>query len=341
MSSATAALGEPPSFEGTPPEPEPAAAPPDDGAFPEPAAAPPEAGVLPEPELPPDGVAPPEELAFPEPAAAPPEDVARPPVSVAAPLAPEPGKAPPVLPPDGPPLAPPVLEPASGLEQLATASHEATEAPTKTIVLLVRGLLLTLQRIGRNESVGTRAPRGLRVGCYSFGMTSKASERFLWAVETLDIEPGDSVLEVGCGHGVAVSLVCERLGRGGRIIAIDRSEKMIAAAKRRNRLHVQSGRALLEAVALEDVDLGDQRFDKVFAFNVAPFWLEPNEALAVVRKHLAPGGAVYVFWDARRQNGAELGKRLSQRLLQGGFAIDRVLRKKLSPVPAVCVIGRV
>ncbi len=172
-------------------------------------------------------------------------------------------------------------------------------------------------------------------------MASKVSERFVWAVETLGIDPGDSVLEVGCGHGVAVSLVCERLGPRGRIIAIDRSEKMIAAAKHRNRLHVQSGRAVLEAVALEDADLGDQRFDKIFAFNVAPFWREPNEALAVVREHLAPGGAVYVFWDARRQNGRDLGKRLSQRLLKGGFTIERVLHKKLSPVPAVCVIGRV
>lgn len=172
-------------------------------------------------------------------------------------------------------------------------------------------------------------------------MTSQASERFLWAIETLELDPNDRVLEVGCGHGVAVSLVCERLGPGGRIVAIDRSEKMIAAARRRNRLHVKSGRAVLEAVALEDVNLGRQRFDKIFAFNVAPFWLEPNDALAVVRRHLAPSGALYVFWDARRQSASDLGKRLSQRLLLGGFAIERVLSKKLSPVPAVCVIGRV
>jgi SAM-dependent methyltransferase len=172
-------------------------------------------------------------------------------------------------------------------------------------------------------------------------MATKVSERFVWAVETLEIDPGDSVLEVGCGHGVAVSLVCERLGPSGRITGIDRSPKMIAAARRRNRLYVKSGRAVLEAVALEDADLGDQRFDRVFAFNVAPFWLEPKEALEVVREHLAPGGAVYVFWDARRQTGSDLGERLSERLLQGGFAIDRVLVKKLKPVPAVCVIGRV
>src|SRR5919204_4227860 len=67
-------------------------------------------------------------------------------------------------------------------------------------------------------------------------MASKPSERFVWAVDTLALDPGDRVLEVGCGHGVAVSLVCERL-TSGRITAIDRSKKMIEMAARRNREH--------------------------------------------------------------------------------------------------------
>ena len=73
-------------------------------------------------------------------------------------------------------------------------------------------------------------------------MANKPSERFVWAVDTLAPDPGDHVLEVGCGHGVAVSLVCERLS-SGRITAIDRSPKMIAMAARRNREHIAGGRA--------------------------------------------------------------------------------------------------
>ena len=94
-------------------------------------------------------------------------------------------------------------------------------------------------------------------------MAGKASERFVWAVDTLEVRPADRLLEVGCGHGVAVSLVCERLTTG-TITAIDRSPKMIEMATRRNREHVDAGRAVLEAIALEEADLGDRRFDKVF-----------------------------------------------------------------------------
>src|ERR1051326_4072220 len=101
-------------------------------------------------------------------------------------------------------------------------------------------------------------------------MASKPSERFVWAVDTLAPDAADRLLEVGCGHGVAVSLVCERL-TSGRITAIDRSEKMIAMAARRNREHVAEGRAVLNTVALEEADFGNERFGKVFAFNVAPF----------------------------------------------------------------------
>ena len=173
-------------------------------------------------------------------------------------------------------------------------------------------------------------------------MAGKASERFIWAVDTLEVGPADRLLEVGCGHGVAVSLVCERLTTG-TITAIDRSPKMIEMAIQRNREHVDAGKAVLEAIALEDADLGDRRFDKVFAFNVAPFWLQPKAALDAVREHLARDGAFYLFWDARHfspERARDIGSELADRLGEGGFTVDRVLVENLRPVPAVCAIGR-
>jgi hypothetical protein len=100
---------------------------------------------------------------------------------------------------------------------------------------------------------------------------------------------------------------------------------------------------VLEAIALEDAELGDRRFDKIFAFNVAPFWQQPEAALGAVRDHLARDGAVYVFWDARHsapERAQCLGNELADRLHEGGFSVDRVLVEDLRPVPAVCVKGR-
>jgi SAM-dependent methyltransferase len=173
-------------------------------------------------------------------------------------------------------------------------------------------------------------------------MASKPSERFMWAVDTLALDPADRVLEVGCGHGVAVSLVCERLTTG-QITAIDRSKKMIEMATRRNLEHIAGGKAVLKTAALENADFGNERFDKVFAFNVAPFWLQPEDALGIVRRQLAPDGAVYLFWDARHTlpgRARDLADRLSEKIRLANFSVKQVLVKDLRPVPAVCVIGQ-
>jgi hypothetical protein len=91
-------------------------------------------------------------------------------------------------------------------------------------------------------------------------------ERIRWAVETLDPGPDDHLLEIGCGPGLAITPICERLVCG-RIVAIDRSATAISRAERRNAEHVAAGRAVLRTVALEALDpsevlAGRQRFDK-------------------------------------------------------------------------------
>jgi ubiquinone/menaquinone biosynthesis C-methylase UbiE len=123
------------------------------------------------------------------------------------------------------------------------------------------------------------------------------SERLRSVVERLDLGPDDRVLEIGCGHGVAATLVCERLA-GGRLTAIDRSPRMIEAARRRNAAYVEAGRAEFLVAALEDVDLGDRRFDRIFAVRVGLFHREPDRARGLVERWLAPGGTLFAFFDA-------------------------------------------
>jgi ubiquinone/menaquinone biosynthesis C-methylase UbiE len=122
------------------------------------------------------------------------------------------------------------------------------------------------------------------------------SDRLRRIVEQLDIRPGDRVLEIGCGHGVAATFVCERLQRG-RLTAIDRSPKMIEAARRRNAAHVEAGTAEFIVATLEQLDLGDRRFDTIFAVRVGLFHREPDHARRLAERWLAPGGRLVAVFD--------------------------------------------
>ena len=104
------------------------------------------------------------------------------------------------------------------------------------------------------------------------------------------------MLEIGCGHGVAATYVCERLD-DGRLTAIDRSPKMIEAAARRNAAHVEAGRAEFLVAALEDLELADRRFDAIFAVRVGLFHREPERAQRLAERWLAPGGRLVAVSD--------------------------------------------
>ncbi len=122
------------------------------------------------------------------------------------------------------------------------------------------------------------------------------SERLQRLVGRLALAPGDRVLEIGCGHGVAATLVCERLDRSA-YVGVDRSPKMVAAARRRNAGHVAAGRAEFHVMELEALALGERRFDVIFAARVGLFHREPARGRALVEPWLAPGGRLVTEYD--------------------------------------------
>jgi SAM-dependent methyltransferase len=160
-------------------------------------------------------------------------------------------------------------------------------------------------------------------------------EHVRWAVELLAPGPSDRLLEIGCGPGVSVALICERLARG-RIVAIDRSATAIARAAKRNAAHVAAGKAVLRRVALEelqpaDVLAGGERLDKVFALNVNLFWVRsPTRELELIKRLLRPDGALYLFYGygGRPLSGKVAGV-LTGHLTGHGFAVD------LRPAPGM------
>jgi cyclopropane fatty-acyl-phospholipid synthase-like methyltransferase len=127
-------------------------------------------------------------------------------------------------------------------------------------------------------------------------MAQKIPERLSWAVEELKIAGDERLLEIGCGRGVAVSLICPLL-TSGTITAIDRSAIAIDAALLRNEDHVAAGKVSFRHTALEDMTGPARSFDKIFAVNVNLFWLDATRGLDAVTKLLAPGGTLFLFYE--------------------------------------------
>ncbi|WP_407951716.1 SAM-dependent methyltransferase [Plantactinospora veratri] len=178
-------------------------------------------------------------------------------------------------------------------------------------------------------------------------------ERLRWAVDLLQVAPDDQLLEIGCGNGVAVSLVCDRLV-DGRIVAIDRSAAAVRQAERRNLEHISAGRAVVrlgtleefgapEGVGAQAVSGGDGAgFDKIFAVNVNLFWTRsPAAELALLRRLLRPGGGLYLCYEppgATRV--AELVRRLPATLSAHGFTATAVTSATTASTSLLCVSGR-
>jgi SAM-dependent methyltransferase len=164
-------------------------------------------------------------------------------------------------------------------------------------------------------------------------------ERVAWAVALLDARPAEHLLEIGCGPGHAVALLCARPGRG-TVSAIDRSAAMVARARERNAGCVAAGRARIEQQTLADASLG-RRFDRILAVNVNAFWTAPAPSVAALARLLRPGGACHLVYEPPSAARArELRRTLPDELAAHGFHTLDVVERPFRASRGLCIIGR-
>ena len=81
-------------------------------------------------------------------------------------------------------------------------------------------------------------------------------KRFIWAVDVLELQQSDHVLEIGCGVGLMAELIGSKLIEG-KLFAIDKSSFMIDKAKRRNKQMISAGTSIFfTADFLKIADVG-------------------------------------------------------------------------------------
>ena len=114
------------------------------------------------------------------------------------------------------------------------------------------------------------------------------------AIEALDVQPGNRVLDLGCGPGQAAEQL-RSLTSPGQVIGIDQSSTMIRQAQRSNWRHVLAGEMEFHVAQFDALPFEDGSFDCVLASNVMYFWKDTGAALAEIRRILRPGGRLSVY----------------------------------------------
>jgi ubiquinone/menaquinone biosynthesis C-methylase UbiE len=120
------------------------------------------------------------------------------------------------------------------------------------------------------------------------------------SVRALNLQPGDTVVEVGCGTGLNFSLLQEAVGPEGRIVGVDLTDAMLEQARRRVERRGWSNIELVHS------DAAQYRFPEgvngllsTFAITLVP---EFDAVIQNGASALAPGGR-WVVSDFKMSDG--------------------------------------
>lgn len=182
-------------------------------------------------------------------------------------------------------------------------------------------------------------------------MAHRASNlaRNRWTIDLLELQPSDTVCELGPGPGVTLRILLSELdkleGAKGlsRVIAVDHSALMLKKCSRRNKTAVTQGR--LELYQADFSQLPEFGLaDKIIAVNALQFDALNESALIGIAARLKPGGKLAVTFQPRsrtptEQQVDEAAARTAQLLRKVGLTEQKEHRLALEPVSAVCIIA--
>jgi ubiquinone/menaquinone biosynthesis C-methylase UbiE len=122
------------------------------------------------------------------------------------------------------------------------------------------------------------------------GMMPKVSMLMEWLVQ-FGASAGECILDVGTGTGRTAAALADLVGPGGRVLALDLAERMLAEAKR-----AAPGSAVRFLCAdAASLPLKDRAVDRILVFSTFPHFLDPERAVREMHRVLKTGGNLLVL----------------------------------------------
>jgi len=125
---------------------------------------------------------------------------------------------------------------------------------------------------------------------HTTGRYDKHEKDFERLFSLLPLKPGDHVLDAGCGTGVLVPFILERITSTGILYELDFADKMIETNRR---LHGGENIRFIIADA-ENAPLDDASCDVVICFSCFPHFQDKEKAMTTLSHILKPRGVFAV-----------------------------------------------
>ncbi len=138
-----------------------------------------------------------------------------------------------------------------------------------------------------------KKPKGISGRIVSYFMKKGNRPAYDKIIPKLEIKKGESVFEIGYGHGMGIDMICNN--HDCLVTGIDFSELMFKESKTRNKRHIENNKLVLDFGDYLDFKYDKESFDKIFFTNVIYFWDNLEKPFKKINEELKQDGRLCIY----------------------------------------------
>jgi ubiquinone/menaquinone biosynthesis C-methylase UbiE len=111
-------------------------------------------------------------------------------------------------------------------------------------------------------------------------------------INALAVRPGQTVLDVGFGGGVGITLTLDALERKGQVIGVDVAADMVRRAERIYQDEIVAGCVQVFEASAVDLPIPSESVDRCLSVNSYYYWGDAAAGIREISRVVRPGGRV-------------------------------------------------